>query len=210
MAARLVQDIKTHRTFRPPAPAWLRYIYVGSVLIVLYSAGMVGKTAMDAKSVEKDILRDRTELAQAQSDVARFTEMQKAIESSQKIDRSRREFRAGSFKAAELQLAVLRSVQEVGQSQKKDRDTALQLRSMQLTWVPASREAAAGAKLELRLDTPSAKEERALIQREFNTEIRRRLASLSLGTANLHWGDAAGGMLSFSVDLTPTIQEGKL
>ena len=190
MAHRIVQDLKVCRSYRPPAPAWLKLAYFASVLAVVGSLGRIGYEYFHTNHAR-----------------AAAAENRNLLQAARRIGLSRKEWIDNRPRAAAIQLALIRTIQEAGLELKTKKEslsnTPVQMKSMKMAWVPRQDKIPAMAKVDLALSS-SAPKPAAL--RELNRSLARAAESLNLVVTSPRWGDAPGGVLTLSVELKETLQ----
>lgn len=205
MAARIVQDLKVCRPYRPPAPLWLKLAYFGAIFSIVGSVGRVAyEYQRGVKEVEK-AAENRRQLASATADVNQFTTLFNSYDQARRIGSSRKEWLNSSPNAAAIQLALIRTIQEAGLALKAKKETLsstpVQMKSMKVVWTPRQDKIPGTAKVDLALSSSAPK---PAVLRELNRCLSRATESLGLAVTSPHWGDAPGGVLTLNVELKET------
>jgi hypothetical protein len=199
---RITHDIKTPTVFRPPAPGWLKGVFLLSVATILGCGAWVGYDYFHGETLLRKAEEDRNLIQQAKKDVKQFETLFQSYEHARQIGASRKNWRDTSANGAELQLAVLKIVTDASTALKTKKESAsqtpLQIKAFKVTWQNRIGDGQAGARIDLSIYSQSP---RQAALRELNRALGKAADHLGFVVTNPRWVDSAANVLTLSVDL---------
>ena len=207
--SRVLQDIKIYQAQRAPAPSALKWAYLGSVLVVVSMGAWVGLSMWRQKTELAAIGRDRSTIELANADIKHFTDLFSSLESTKRIDKSRKDWEDTCVPAADLELAVLRAIQDAQsdlRAKKEDKKNAIpsalpqiQIKSLQFAWMPKN---SAYSVPIARIDiTVIANVPKQGAQIALNKALAKWAEKIGFVVNSPRWGYAPGGILTLAVEL---------